>query len=168
MPSKPKINYSGLRPNKPQALIVHHSAGNIHDTVDNIRDFHIHKRNYVDIGYHKVILNPDGIETNFKNETELIKQGRPDQHEGAHCPKQGMNTKSIGICLIGNFEIAKPDFLQLEALKECLRILIKRHNISVEKIYGHKDLDKTNLCPGKHLYSALQKIKKELSDELVD
>jgi len=56
------------------------------------------------IGYHGVITN--GV-IRYKNPYDialdgLIEAGRPEDMMGAHCLAKGMNTCSIGVCLIGN------------------------------------------------------------------
>jgi hypothetical protein len=143
--------------NNPQYLIIHHSAGSIYDTVDTIRHFHVEKRGWVDIGYHKIILHPNNPNIRFQNFKDLIKQGRPDSTNGAHCI--GYNVKSLGICVIGNCEESEPHDLQIQALKYLLKLLGNQYLISIDRIIGHKDVYAT-LCPGKFLYKHLELIKK--------
>lgn len=145
--------------NNPKWIVIHHSAGSVHDTVETIRRFHIEKRGWQDIGYHRVILNPLGSHTVMGEAKDLIKQGRKDEIQGAHCP--GYNTKSIGICLIGNFDIEKPPEPMIEALKIELKKISNKYLIPLENIKGHRELYAT-VCPGKFLFERLQKLKKEL------
>jgi hypothetical protein len=145
--------------NKPQYIIVHHSSGSVHDTVASIRSFHIEKRGWQDIGYNRIILNPQGCHTLFQEPKDLIQQGRKDDVIGAHCLKY--NAKSIGICLVGNFEIEEPPEPMILALKECLKLLSNQYLIPIENVLGHKEVGQT-LCPGKYLFQRLWELKKEL------
>lgn len=90
------------------------------------------------------------------------------------------NTPSIGISLMGNFEIQKPTNEQIKSLVNLIATLSKKYNIdptakteyhkvideapymkSVKAgtIAGHRDAGNT-ACPGKNLYSMLAQIKK--------
>ncbi len=142
-------------------LVIHHSASSrkIYQDINTIRKEH-KMRGYIDIGYHKVIY-PNGE----------IHQGRPDAMNGAHCYSKyyknswGVNRRSLGICVIGNFEIEKPTAEQLESLIKACVILCKRHNINPKNIKGHRDFMAT-ACPGKNLYSLLPDIIKEVEKKL--
>jgi hypothetical protein len=148
--------------NNPKYLIVHHSASSPHETVQSLRAFHIEKRGWSDIGYHKLILNPEGINTEFKKTTDLIKQGRPDSIPGAHCP--GYNSKSLGICLVGNFMSTSPPPEMLEALETCIRILMKRYKIPAKNIKAHRELYATE-CPGAKLFKKILELRSRLEKE---
>ncbi len=127
--------------NNPEYIIIHHSATAQGD-VETFRRAHKAK-GWRDIGYHYVINNgtyqPDG----------LIETGRTEAEDGAHCNTNGMNRKSIGICLVGNFDIDKPTPAQMEALERLCRDIIERHKIPVSKVLGHGEVTATN-CPGKN------------------
>ena len=56
---------------------------------------------------------------------------------GAHV--KGYNTKSIGICLAGNFDVTLPTTEQTESLAELIKQLKKKHNIKIENISPHRD-----------------------------
>ena len=58
---------------------------------------------------------------------------------GAHT--KGMNIKSIGICLSGNFDIEIPKQEQLISLKKLCTFLIKKYNISIERVIGHREVE---------------------------
>ena len=84
--------------NQISTLIVHCS-----DTPDNmdLRAADIHQMHldfgWDGIGYHKVICR-DGT----------VENGRPEYWVGAHA--KGINTSSLGVCLIGRKKFNKPQF----------------------------------------------------------
>jgi N-acetylmuramoyl-L-alanine amidase len=146
---------------KPTRIVVHHSwspsaadwkgAG----TVKAIYDYHVKSRGWLDIGYH-FIISPDGSE---------IYECRPADKIGAHCggsPPAGVerifgNTGSIGICLIGNYDVEKPDRDALRTLAVLIADLCERWQINTAAIFGHCEAwsKPPKTCPGKHLYQAL-------------
>jgi len=131
--------------NNPEYIIIHHSATAQGDA-ETFRRAHKAK-GWRDIGYHYVINNgtyrPDG----------LVEVGRAETESGAHCSADGMNFKSIGICLVGNFDIDKPTIAQMEALERLCRDIMARYKIPVSKVLGHGEVDATN-CPGKNFNMA--------------
>src|ERR1051325_8363136 len=101
--------------NKPEYIIVHHSASSRDGTtlqdINNwhkARSFPLSKLGYY-VGYHYVIF-ADGKMVQTRNEDEV----------GAHAKEGGMNFKSIGICLTGNFEQEEPTIAQLDSLHKAI------------------------------------------------
>src|SRR3990167_6627685 len=125
---------------KPTHIILHHSLTKDNQTVSwqAIRKYHVEINKWKDIGYHF------GIEL-VNSEYEII-AGRMLLDIGAHTI--GMNDSSIGICIIGNYDI---NDLPKEAEKKLI-ILIKTlmviFNISVTNIKKHSDYAKYKTCPG--------------------
>jgi hypothetical protein len=130
--------------NIPKYIIIHHSGGTdsnpltdtSNQTFEIIKQWHI-LLGWGDIGYHWV------IEKNGK-----IIQGRKESEEGAHCI--GYNTKSIGICVVGNFDLTFPTRQQEESLKRLLIEIRERYNIPVENIVPHREFS-NKTCYGKNL-----------------
>lgn len=102
--------------NSPTVVITHHTGGSdqypkadtSNATVADINSWHksrwpefISRRGY-HVGYHYVI-EKDGKTT----------QTRDHNEDGAHVI--GMNTKSIGVCFAGNFDVTLPTDAQLNA-----------------------------------------------------
>lgn len=93
--------------NKPKVVITHHALSNKNHTVEDVdkwhkeRDFPKSSLGYF-VGYHYVI-EADGT----------ITQTREDDEEGAHT--LGMNTSSIGVCFMGNFNTHLPTKAQTDA-----------------------------------------------------
>lgn len=118
--------------NNPEWLIVHHSGGTdanpLADTSEHTAKgmelWHI-GLGWEGLGYHYVI-HKDGA----------IWKGRPEHYHGAHT--KGYNTKSIGICLSGNFDATLPTLAQEKSLKELLNSLSEKYSIGKDKIVPHR------------------------------
>ena len=131
---------------KPTHIVIHHSLTEDGKTVSwgAIRDYHTKVQKWQDIGYHY------GIE--LVGERYEILKGRMDTEPGAHC--LGFNDRSIGICVVGNFDHNAPNPDQLALLKRQVLSLMAIHGISMERVVGHwetypmmgRPVEKT--CPG--------------------
>lgn len=131
--------------NKPEYIIVHHTGGTdtnpledtSHHTAAIIKSWHLQK-GWSDIGYNWV------IEKNGKTV-----KGRDEKKDGAHAI--GYNSKSIGICLSGNFDATLPTKEQEKALASLLASIMARYSaITKDKIVPHRTFaNKT--CYGKLL-----------------
>jgi N-acetylmuramoyl-L-alanine amidase len=125
--------------NYPEYIIVHHSASE-KDNAETIDRNH-RAIGYDGNGYNHIIgngtLSGDG-------EIEL---GRAEHDIGAHC--RGYNDKSIGICLVGNFEEQYPSTAQMDSLDELCRNVMARYSIPIENVLGHGEVC-TTACPGKN------------------
>jgi hypothetical protein len=130
-------------------ITIHHSAkdskemgtptsGNVAEHIHDIQNFHVRGRAWGDIGYH-FLIDPTG----------RIWQGRLLDWQGAHA--QGANNvANIGICLIGDFNHERPDPRALESLERLVDALCERHEITRERVYGHRRFAATE-CPGDSL-----------------
>ncbi len=118
---------------QPLYIIIHHteeSGWNIYDT----NNYHI------SLGWEAIGYNY------FIEEDGTIIEGR-GMKVGAHT--KGMNKRSIGICLSGNFDIEFPTQQQLISLKKLCTFLIKKYNISIERVIGHREVENAGkTCPG--------------------
>ena len=143
--------------NKPNKIIIHHSDSKDHGTLknfDEIKKWHVKENGWRDIGYHYVIEKIDGVYT--------ILKGRPEIEDGAHC--YGQNEESIGICVVGNFEVDQVPEEAYIKLAELIKDIRRRHGEL--PIHGHKEFYNTS-CPGKNFN--LQKVKELLKpDPLVE
>ena len=119
-------------------LIVLHHSGSAMDrtTIHNIHRWHL-ELGWLGCGYHYVI-HSDGS----------IFQGRPIDAVGSHA--RGFNNKSVGICVVGDFEEEYPSLYQQESLGKLLVYLIndklQGQSLSIKR---HKDVGAT-LCPGRN------------------
>lgn len=137
------IEKEELEINNPEYIIIHHSA-TLNGNAAIFRQSHKAK-GWRDIGYHYIIGNG----TNSGDGE--VETGRPEWEEGAHCDSDGMNFKSIGICLVGNFDVQKPTTKQMTALINLCKDIMERHNIPISNVLGHKEVKgAATACPGKN------------------
>ena len=130
--------------NKPIEIIVHHSGGikadPMFDTSNHtfkiVRDYHI-SLGWGDIGYHWVI-----------EKSGKICKGRDEEKVGAHTI--GMNGKSIGVLVMGNFDSGFPTLEQEDSLKRVYDDILSRHPKLKGKIYPHRKYS-NKTCYGKNL-----------------
>lgn len=130
----------------PKYILIHHSYTEDGRTVswNAIRNYHVNVCKYKAVAYHY------GIEL-VDSHYEILK-GRMDNEEGAHCI--GFNDKSIGICLIGNFDSVSPNEEQLKLLKKLVNSLQEIYGIPTINVIGHwqsyelRHVPVEKSCPG--------------------
>ena len=122
-----------------KTIFLHHSLTRDSETVswDAIRRYHTQALGWSDIGYHA------GIE--LINDRYEILLGRPFSKTGAHT--RGHNRNSIGICMVGNFDLYFPPDEQWNLTMNFIRDLMKIFKISKKHIFGHCEFSSKS-CPG--------------------
>ncbi|MBM4018741.1 MAG: N-acetylmuramoyl-L-alanine amidase [Planctomycetes bacterium] len=127
-------------------IVIHHSATAAGSAAQFDR---MHRdRGWDELGYHFVIGNGTG---SYDGEVEVGSRW-PKQKHGAHCKVADhpeYNDYGIGICLVGNFDLAHPSEAQMQALARLVRFLMDRYGIPRGRIYGHGQLKATD-CPGRN------------------
>ena len=118
-------------------IVIHHSADN--GTVESIASYHISK-GWPGIGYTYVIYK-DGTIYHVN-----------DLDEACYNVAE-QNSKSLGICLIGNYEKETPPDIQVASLKWLVKTL--RAVVNNVEVVGHRDRVNTS-CPGKNLYDIVK------------
>jgi N-acetylmuramoyl-L-alanine amidase len=121
-------------------IIIHHSLTK-DQTVNDwkaIRRYHIETNGWNDIGYHYGIENVGG--------KIVIQKGRVENVVGAHC--KGMNDKSIGVCVVGNYDLAEPAEWALKVLTGLCTDICKRYGLMPEDIETHHKYASYKTCPG--------------------
>lgn len=156
---------------KPTWIVIHHSSSRDGQTrnFDSIKQYHMSYRYngeiisesqyaqflsegktsglekpWSDIGYNFVIENDKGH--------LCVIGGRPIGEVGAHAI--GFNAKSVGICLVGNYDIDTPDDDRLFSLASLCRQIQREFDIPKDQVVGHREtyvlrkvpIEKT--CPG--------------------
>ena len=115
-------------------IVIHHTKIE-NMTVASIHDLHL-RNGWAGIGYHKVIL-PDGT----------VADGRPEYAIGAHA--FGANSHSVGVSLVGDFDVSLPSPAQMAALIDLTAELAGKYDVSAANIVGHRDVYKDTTCPGR-------------------
>lgn len=148
--------------NKIEYIFIHHTATDGRYTkFTSVRDNHINK-GWSDIGYHIFI--------EYSGE---VFRGRSDSTPGAHA--RGFNTKSIGICLALDGDNEEPSKYQIDSLISIIADYVKKYNIEIRNILGHKDVNKLvsqdskyniglKTCPGWNVYALLPEIRKRVKE----
>ncbi len=145
--------------NNPKWLIVHHTSGTAEDpkadtsnqTVSIINEWHKEQYNFKSslgsyVGY-QYVIEKDGETTKCRLDTEM----------GAHTNQVlngvSMNSQSIGICLVGNFDVTLPTKAQEVALKDLLTKKMKEWSIPLGNIIPHRHFATFKSCYGDKLAS---------------
>lgn len=133
--------------NRWKYIVIHHSANN-RDTPDKIRDWHVRGRGWDELGYHFVIGNgvayPDG-------QIYVGNRWKKQMH-GAHCKTPGneYNDHGIGICLIGDFQSARPTQKQIASLARLITFLTQKTGIPESRVKTHGGITHKTACPGRN------------------
>lgn len=117
----------------PEFIVIHHSLTADSGTVSwgAIRRYHL-AQGWRDISYHW------GVE--LVDDYYEVLMGRPMTEVGAHAKEAGMNERSIGICIVGNFDAEIPSLGQLEAAAKIARLVMHLHGVPRDKVIGHRDV----------------------------
>jgi len=140
-------NIVALYPNKNwKYIVIHHTATDIGNAILIHRSHH-DRGFWYGLGYHFLIDNG----TLGKGDGQIEQSPRwIKQMNGAHCKAGGMNSKAIGVALVGNFNEDLPTPKQMESLEYLLKLLCQYYRIPTSNIIGHQDVDGACTdCPGK-------------------
>ncbi|MCL4871090.1 MAG: peptidoglycan recognition protein family protein [Anaerolineae bacterium] len=119
-------------------LVIHHSAEDAGQMgVREIQRLHIEQNGWADIGYHFVI---DGVGIGY--------EARPLTVRGVHV--RAANTGTVGIVLLGNFEINHPRPAQLDTLEQLVAFLVGQYP-GLTHLAAHADFNEETVCPGRNM-----------------
>ena len=124
-------------------VVVHHSATADSGSVSwgAIRRYHIETNGWKDIGYH---LGVELVGDHYE-----VMLGRGFDENGAHCYQEGMNVKALGVCFVGNYDLAPPPNEMLVFAAYQLRRIMKDLGIPADVGHVHKHSDfAPKTCPG--------------------
>jgi hypothetical protein len=116
--------------------VIHHSAGsntdtNYTNTMRNIYLLHTQSNGWDDIGYN-VAIAPNGV---IYAGRDSKNSGDEDNILGAHfCAK---NSGTMGICLLGNYEIRTPSEAMQVSLQDVLAWKLNKEKLSPYQSYPH-------------------------------
>ena len=139
-------------------IVIHHSATPTDDAMNMHR---VHKARGMKNGlaYHFVISN--GSRKAYDGEI-FIGDRWKGQLDGGHMKRLSDNKTSIGICLIGNFELRSPTSKQMKSLEGLCEYLMNKCRLSPNQVTTHKILHPNHtVCPGK--YFSLSALRKRIS-----
>jgi len=144
--ARPLRHVISLYPNERwQYIILHHTASDIGKAL-LINNYHHDRGFWNGLGYHFVIGN--GTLGKLDGQIEVSPRWIK-QLQGAHCKAGGMNEKSIGIALVGNFNEDLPTQAQLDSLSYLLKLLTDYYRIPPSRVMGHGDVQGARTdCPG--------------------
>jgi LysM repeat protein len=152
------LNKTSPRLGRWKRIVIHHSATPVDDAMNMHR---VHKARGMKNGlaYHFVISN--GSRKAYDGEV-FIGDRWKGQLDGGHMKKLSDNKTSIGICLIGNFELRSPTSKQMKSLEGLCEYLLKRCRLGPNQVTTHKILHPNHtVCPGK--YFSLSSLRKRIN-----
>lgn len=151
-------------------LVVHHTAqkvsGDPRPAVERIRalyDYHANSRGWGDLGYH-YLIDENGVIYEGRDGGDLVVGGQ------VYCGNVG----TVGIAMLGNFDIEKPTLEQVQSLQWLLHELATKYDIDLNQpvsfkgkvtspIVRHKDLISTD-CPGYFMSSAIAQVRNNVAN----
>ncbi len=140
-------------PNRPNKIIVHHTAGaNSTDYSQEqafavsraIQDHHMDDNGWLDTGQHFTNSRGGWLTEGRHGSLEQLLGGQ-GMIEGAHCV--GQNTQAIGIENEGTYLTEQPPAAQWDSLINFCAYICQQYGIPPTEIYGHLDYNSTQ-CPG--------------------
>lgn len=137
-------------------ILLHHTATLL--TPDQLIYTAIVDRGYSDVPYHFMITKRGEVVAGRPLSVMGASAGRipnrdQDCANNRYYIKRDNDYRTIGIALIGNFEIESPTAAQVQQLGILISNLKQRFQI--EEVIGHRDVKQT-LCPGKNFHTPLK------------
>jgi hypothetical protein len=157
------------------------------DALDVVRAlcvFHVELRGWQDLGYNFLI---DRYGTIYEGRAGGIERPVVASHAA------GFNAVSFGVSVVGDFETHRVPPDTLDAIEELLAWKFDHHGINplglakvvstggarpgltdfeegeeviLPTILGHRDTGRATLCPGRHLYAAMEGIEERVADRM--
>ena len=146
-PVRHSLNRIRVRPRRWKNIVIHHSGAD-RGTLRGMDRYHrVERRMENGLAYHFVIGNGKGI-SDGKIETGTRWKR---QLNGGHLASTRLNSNSIGICLVGNFEQSRPTQKQIESLQALCTYLSRMCSIGESRIQSHRQINpRPTKCPGKY------------------
>ncbi|MEM7390799.1 MAG: LysM peptidoglycan-binding domain-containing protein [Verrucomicrobiota bacterium] len=144
-----QLDKTRVHSSKWKYIVIHHSAS-VRGTMAGMDEYHRKKRRMENgLAYHFVIGNGYGM-----GDGEIgIGNRWKRQIRGGHLASEYQNERSIGICLVGNFEKKPPTRKQIASTRALLNHLMKRCRLGTGAIKTHKQINvKPTICPGRHFH----------------
>jgi LysM repeat protein len=128
-------------------IVVHHSAS-AKGSAAGMDAYHRNDRHMENgLAYHFVIGNGLGMRD---GEVAIGNRWRR-QIKGGHLASPALNEVSIGICLVGDFEKARPTAAQLRSLRSLMTWLMNQTRVQKANIKTHTQINtRPTACPGRN------------------
>src|SRR2546425_6656871 len=126
-----------VEPGKWKYIVIHHSASPS-ASVKGMDYYHRVERHMENgLAYHFVIGNGHSM----KDGEIAIGRRWSAQLDGGHLASEALNRKSIGICLVGNFDRDQPSKRQLESLQSLVEFLLVRCHLRPDAVRIHQQIN---------------------------
>ena len=126
---------------KVNAVVIHHSASR-GQTIRNLAEYHVAVRGWNGIGYHFAV-GWDG----------MVYQMNDVERRTNHA--QGHNSRTIGVVLVGNYDLIHPSPAMVGSAAYLVRYLGRVYG--ARTVFFHRDL-KATACPGIFATQALDSL----------
>lgn len=140
------VDKAPVSPQRWKYIVIHHS-GTDEGALKSLDRYHREQRHMENgLAYHFLIGNGNGM----GNGEIAIGNRWKEQLDGGHLRSDEQNKVALGICLIGNFDKAKPTEKQLRSLENLIRALLKRCNLPAGAVKTHQQINVVRTeCPGR-------------------
>ena len=135
LPKHPKKAYSTRSLSEIDTVVIHHSGTTQGDPLA-FALYHVEHNGWPGIAYHYVI-DKNGVI--YKTNDLHTKSFHVARHNG----------HTVGICLVGNFMVEKPCYIQMLAAARAVTLVFKEVGRKLA-IKGHRDFNKPS-CPGENI-----------------
>jgi len=157
-----RLEHVRIERGKWKYIVIHHS-GSESGSARAFDRYHREERHMENgLAYHFVIGNGNGMA-----DGEIAIGNRwKEQLDGGHLASESLNEKSIGICLVGNFDEERPSERQMRALDALINYLLDHCHLKTSAIKTHQKINPIyTRCPGRHFPTQdfLKEIKQERS-----
>ncbi len=141
------LDSARVRPGRWKHLVIHHSATNEGSGAGMDRYHREERRMENGLAYHFVVGNGNGM----TDGSIFVGRRWNEQLAGGHVVSPELNEKSIGICLVGDFEKRPPTRRQMASLEALCRALLRRAALDHSAVTTHRHIHPGHtLCPGRH------------------
>ena len=140
--------YASRTLDKIKQIVIHHSLTTT-GTAASFARYHIEARGWPGIGYH-IVIDKKGqifLTNYFKTVSYHV---------------DNANTKSLGICLVGNYDEEQPPQIQIDALRYILQETKKSLPQKLDLVRHHDFSQKS--CPGTNMEPIFKQLKQEFNE----
>jgi LysM repeat protein len=143
---KSQLDATPVKAGRWKHIVIHHS-GTARGSIQGMDMYHRkHRKMENGLAYHFVIGNGRDM-----GDGEIAIGNRwKRQIKGGHVTSDAQNQVALGICLVGNFEVAPPTAAQMRSLYGLTAYLMRRCGIPKKEVKTHRQINiKPTACPGK-------------------